>query len=52
MKNEDIFSELDEKLVQILGYENIEHHSFNSLEECCSYYNWLTTPLLIDDELC
>lgn len=23
---------------KIIGHENLEQHSFESLEECCSYY--------------
>lgn len=43
-------NEFDKILAEIIGYENIEQHSFDSLEECCSYYKWLTTPLLFDDD--
>lgn len=51
MNIDDFITKLNEQLAEILGYENIEHHSFGTLEECCSYYRWLSMPLLIDDDL-
>ena len=48
----DVFERLDEKLAEIIGYENIEQHSSSEQKECCSYYQWVTTPLFVDDDLC
>lgn len=46
----DVFDDIAAK---IIGYENIEHRSFASLEECCSYFLWLATPLfVVEDDLC
>ncbi len=43
----------DDIAAKIIGYENLEHHSFESLEECCSYFLWLATPLfVVDNDLC
>lgn len=43
----------DDIAAKIIGYENLERHSFESLEECCSYFLWLATPLfVVDNDLC